>query len=32
VFGGRGRQSQAAGNPMRHCGADETGKHILLAG
>ncbi len=32
VFGGGGRQSQTAGNPMRHCGADENGQHILLAG
>ena len=25
-------QSQAAGNPLRHCEADETGQYILLVG
>ncbi len=27
-----GRQSQAVGNPIRHCGADEIGQYLLLAG
>ena len=31
MFSRGGRQSQTTGNPMRHCGADETGQHILLA-
>ncbi len=32
VFGSGGHQSQAVGNTMWHCRADEAGQHILLAG